>query len=554
MFFVDKQGLISKSYAFISILWRNVKAFSVETGSTFDKDAEFRLFTNLPASSEFKQEMKKNVNILEIQTFLTDMICGTKNLPMITDSMPPPAVKEKKKEGFWNKLTGNVGMLMNQVEADEYFHSEKCNLLQPDEKVELAYKAKKDFFVFTTKRFIQIDHKSGFLGMNAKDEYISYPYSSILGWSVQSASGWFDKDSEMYIWTNMPLDVNGDEEKEGLNPVDAYGLSREELIKAEAKAAVSNAGKPAKYKSFMIAPGKSYLEFDFKKDQIDLILLNNLLSQKVLGARNDSGMLEIPEGTGERLSFVEEAGKNEDSKSSWDAMISLASGDARPVDKNEVQQSLGKWLCPGENVELAFKCGRDLSLFTNLRYLRVDVQGMSGKKIEYKSITYDAFCGFGVEAGGWMGNVEIHLYPKNVWEPYIEVDLRKGKVDTLQIQQFLSQKILNRAGNLNNGVPTDELPKCDGDEGVMTSIWDAFTDDGKAMNKDKANEILHTNPKLLLSDEKVELAFKCGVDMFVLTNKRCLIVDKNRKSSLTQYRSVPGDSMLAVKLQAPSGI
>ena len=141
---------------------------------------------------------------------------------------------------------------MNSAEAEKMFKEDK-GLLAKQESVELAYKAKKDFFLFTTKRFIIVDHKSGFMGMNAKDEYISIPYKSIKGFSVQSASGWFDKDSEMMLWTEV-CPNEPEEKKTDDDPPSVY------------------------YKLF---PGLSFKSFDFKKDQIDLLLLHKLLSARI---------------------------------------------------------------------------------------------------------------------------------------------------------------------------------------------------------------------------------------------------------------------------------
>eukprot|EP00392_Amoebophrya_sp_AT5.2_P002136 g2141.t1 len=254
MLFIDYQRGLFSRYVYTSLLWQSVRAFSVESGSTFDNDAEFVLYTNLAGKGSFKQEMKKTVDILAIQKFIGDMVLGTEEVQKVTADMEAPAVTEKKKEGWFNTLTGNVGMLMNSQEAEDMFKSEGKKLLADSERVELAYKAKKDFFLFTTKRFIIVDHKSGVFGMNAKDEYISIPYKSITGFSVQSASGWLDKDSEMMLWTDIAM--------------------------PEPKRVEEGDGEDKKVR-FVVDPGLSYKEFDFKKDQIDLLFLHRLLSARV---------------------------------------------------------------------------------------------------------------------------------------------------------------------------------------------------------------------------------------------------------------------------------
>ena len=55
-------------------------------------------------------------------------------------------------------------------------------------------------------------------------------------------------------------------------------------------------------------------------------------------------------------------------------------------------------LLPEEKVELAFKCGRDFFVLTSHRVLSIDVQGMSGKKVEYRTILWPAIAAFSSES------------------------------------------------------------------------------------------------------------------------------------------------------------
>ena len=48
----------------------------------------------------------------------------------------------------------------------------------------------------------------------------------------------------------------------------------------------------------------------------------------------------------------------------------------------------------------AFKAGRDVTLFTNLRILTIDVQGLVGCKIEYTSIPYRNIHAYAVQSAG----------------------------------------------------------------------------------------------------------------------------------------------------------
>ena len=55
-----------------------------------------------------------------------------------------------------------------------------------------------------------------------------------------------------------------------------------------------------------------------------------------------------------------------------------------------------------ETVELAYKHGRDMFIITTKRVMVIDVQGLSGKKVEFKSIPFKFINGFSVESAGTL--------------------------------------------------------------------------------------------------------------------------------------------------------
>ncbi len=71
-----------------------------------------------------------------------------------------------------------------------------AELLVPGEQVLQAFKALRDYVVFTDKRLLLID-KDGMVG--SKAEYLSIPYRSIVRFSVETA-GTFDMESELKLW------------------------------------------------------------------------------------------------------------------------------------------------------------------------------------------------------------------------------------------------------------------------------------------------------------------------------------------------------------------
>ena len=102
--------------------------------------------------------------------------------------------------GLFDGLMGNA----SEVNIAK-LNDELKDTLIPSETIEDAYKIIRDLFVFTNKRLILID-KQGMTGK--KTEMHSYPYSSIIHFSVETA-GTFDLDAELKIWvsgSSMPIE------------------------------------------------------------------------------------------------------------------------------------------------------------------------------------------------------------------------------------------------------------------------------------------------------------------------------------------------------------
>jgi hypothetical protein len=184
-------------------------------------------------------------------------------------------------------------------------------------------------------------------------------------------------------------------------------------------------------------------------------------------------------------------------------------------------------LLDDEKVLMAFKAGRDVTLFTNLRILLIDVQGLTGQKVEYNSIPYKAIRAWSVEtAGVWDTDTELKIHTKNRWHmAKLDIDFRTGRCDIAQINYFLSALIV--------GLPTDKKvdlgrknynsgnreanPIKSGSFGILGNSWevDSFEIESK----------LRKDPCLLLDEEKVLRAFQSGRDIDVYTDRRLIIID-----------------------------
>ena len=69
-----------------------------------------------------------------------------------------------------------------------------------------------------------------------------------------------------------------------------------------------------------------------------------------------------------------------------------------PVDR--LEEEFAPLLAPGEHLQRAFAMVRDLVVFTDRRLILVNKQGVTAKKVEYRSIPYRAINMFSLETAG----------------------------------------------------------------------------------------------------------------------------------------------------------
>jgi len=205
------------------------------------------------------------------------------------------------------------------------------------------------------------------------------------------------------------------------------------------------------------------------------------------------------------------------------------------IDKHELESRLKpSVLLPEEKVELAFKCGRDSIVFTSMRVLKIDVQGMTGKKIEYLTILWPSIRGFSIETAGNIldRDSELTLYfnlpakecyaegfPRNE-RTRMKIDFRDGQADIFAVQKFISDKLLGpdtMASSAHGGAMAGYQDTGSG------SILAWLGDDNRMVDPREAEAQFKF---ILQSCEAVELAFKGRRDMILFTTKRVIFVDK----------------------------
>ena len=86
-------------------------------------------------------------------------------------------------------------------------------------------------------------------------------------------------------------------------------------------------------------------------------------------------------------------------------------GNAVGVDTTEAQALFSDVLMDGEIVHGAFKLLRGVILLTSERYLEIDVQAVTGAKIDYVAIPWSRVNAFSIESAGRMDlDAEMKLW------------------------------------------------------------------------------------------------------------------------------------------------
>lgn len=123
-------------------------------------------------------------------------------------------------------------------------------------------------------------------------------------------------------------------------------------------------------------------------------------------------------------------------------LFSAMLGNAGAADPEELVKKYSQLLIEGENIELGFKLIRDVFLFTNKRLLLVEVQGLTGSKVEYKSILYKSISRFSVETPGTFDlDAELKIWVSSESQPSIVKQFNKS-VNVYEVQKILAKFVL----------------------------------------------------------------------------------------------------------------
>lgn len=107
----------------------------------------------------------------------------------------------------------------------------------------------------------------------------------------------------------------------------------------------------------------------------------------------------------------------------------------------KLHSDYGQLLIDGEIIEAGFVVVRDTFLFTNKRLILIDIQGISGKQIEYFSVPYNKITKFSVQTGESFDlNAELKIW---VGSDAIPIEKKfNNDLNIYEVQKVLASHIL----------------------------------------------------------------------------------------------------------------
>lgn len=123
-------------------------------------------------------------------------------------------------------------------------------------------------------------------------------------------------------------------------------------------------------------------------------------------------------------------------------IFSALIGNAGSVSQEELLRDYGKLLVDNERIELGFKLIRDVFIFTSKRLILIDKQGLTGSKIEYKSVVYKSISRFSIETAGTFDlDAELKIWISSEQQPSIKKQFNKS-VNVYDVHKVLASYVL----------------------------------------------------------------------------------------------------------------
>ena len=71
---MDKQGLIGKKIDFLSVVYKSISRFSIETAGNFDLDAKLKILISSEINPSVSKKFNTQVNIYDLQKVLANHV------------------------------------------------------------------------------------------------------------------------------------------------------------------------------------------------------------------------------------------------------------------------------------------------------------------------------------------------------------------------------------------------------------------------------------------------------------------------------------------------
>lgn len=123
-------------------------------------------------------------------------------------------------------------------------------------------------------------------------------------------------------------------------------------------------------------------------------------------------------------------------------IFSAILGNAGAVSQEDLVKQYGRLLTENEEIEIGFKLIRDTFIFTNKRLILVDIQGITGSKTEYKTVSYKSISRFSIETAGTFDlEAELKIWISSEQTPSITKKFNKS-VNVYDVQKVLAFHVL----------------------------------------------------------------------------------------------------------------
>jgi Bacterial PH domain len=338
-------------------------------------------------------------------------------------------------------------------------------------------------------------------------EYSSIPWTSVVAFGVKTSGRVTDRDSEVLVYTNLMFDPP----------------------------TVRDSDAPPQ-------PGMSFWELDFNEKLVNVLAIHKYLVARCCSCSSTTAANHSDVSVPLTVYAVSGTPERELEKS----IEALGGGDdtaANPAECNTMFHTTVPLLLEDERTILAFKAGRDVTLFTSRRILMVDTEGWSGDKIVYRSVPYDNIRAFAAKSGGsWDRDAEVFIFTRNQWSMNkLNIDFTKGRADIITIQRLLAAVVLGSHEQAEQYLenPAASAPKA-AQSVDLNSVISFFTNSSSEEDATAVDAELHNKAPILLDHEHVVRAFRTGRDLYVYTNLRLLLVDvRGIQGKKVEYQSFP---------------